>query len=98
MSSIWQSQFWKDSIERAAKTAAQVLVTMLTAAQTNLLDVEWTSGFAAAGIAAALSLVTSVASVGKGSAGTASLVTVCAPTDDRHPDRAGRERDEVPAS
>ena|ERR1700741_3598667 len=98
MPSIWTRMFWKDAIERAVKTTAQVAVTMLAAAQTNLLDVDWESGFAAAGIAAGLSLATSLASVGSGSAGTASLVTVCAPTDGRDPDRDDRARDGAPVN
>lgn len=68
------SQFIKDAIERAVKTAAQVLLTFLGADVINVLTVDWsTAGSIAAG-GAVVSLLTSVVSYNAGTKGTASLV------------------------
>jgi len=103
MSDIWSRIFWKDAIERAAKTAAQVLAAMLAAGQTSLLELDWQATLATVGTAAALSILTSVGSVRAGSVGTASLVPPGAPPDARDKDRAEpdedrAEREEAPVS
>jgi hypothetical protein len=71
---MWTRVFWKDAVERALKTAAQVFVTVLIAAGTDLLTTDWKAGLAAAGMAAVLSLLTSVGSEVVKPNGTASLV------------------------
>lgn len=73
---MWSKTFWKDLAERGLKTFAQVLVATLTAAGTGLLDTDWGSALAVAGMAAVLSVVTSLASNVLNPDGTASLVTV----------------------
>jgi hypothetical protein len=73
---MWTATFWKDAAERAVKTAAQVFVTMLIAAGTDLFTTDWKAALAAAGMAALLSLVTSVGSGFVNPTGTASLVTL----------------------
>jgi hypothetical protein len=67
------SKFWKDAFERAVKTFAQSGVAILALA-TGLLDVSWTQGLSTAGLAALISLLTSVGSAGVGSSESASLV------------------------
>jgi hypothetical protein len=71
---MWTRVFWKDTVERAIKTAAQVFATVLIAAGTGLLDTDWKAALSAAGMAAVLSLLTSVASEVVTPNGTASLV------------------------
>lgn len=66
--------FWLDVIERAGKTAAQVLLSALGADQLNLLSVAWLPVLGVAGGAALLSLLTSIVSAPVGEPGTASLV------------------------
>jgi hypothetical protein len=73
---MWTTVFWKDAAERAVKTAAQVFVTVLIAAGTDLLDTDWKAALAAAGMAAVLSLATSIASGAINPTGTASLLTL----------------------
>lgn len=65
--------FWVDVAERAAKTFAQALAAALIASGTGLLNAPWWAALSAAGMAAVLSLLTSVASSQVGDPATASL-------------------------
>lgn len=71
---MFTKSFWRDASERGAKTAAQAAILAIGADTVNALAVGWVdvAGFAAGGLV--LSLLTSVASAGAGSKGTASLV------------------------
>lgn len=71
---MWTPSFWKDAAERAIRTMAQVMVTMIVAAGTGLLDTDWFAYLSAAGMSGLLSVLTSVASEVKSPNGTASLV------------------------
>jgi anti-anti-sigma regulatory factor len=75
------SKFWKDAFERAVKTFAQSAVAIL-ALSTTLFDVSWVNAMGTAGLAALVSLLTSVGSAGVGSSESASLVV---DTKDRVP-------------
>ncbi|MGW0522836.1 holin [Crossiella sp. NPDC003009] len=67
--------FWRSATERALKTLAQALVAVLGADGIGLLNAPWTAALSAAGMAALLSLLTSVASSGSvGDSGSPSLV------------------------
>lgn len=71
---MFKKMFWKDASERAVKTAAQTSVALLTAdGVLGLLDVDWGQGASVVGLAALVSLLTSVASAPAGTPGTASL-------------------------
>lgn len=65
--------FWKDAFERAVKTFAQAAVAVLTANATGLLDADWVTVASVAGLAAVVSVLTSVGS-GAVTHGDASLV------------------------
>ena len=71
---MFTSSFWKQAGERALKTFAQTLVASGIVVGVAGWD-EWQAALIAAGIAAALSIITSVASIGLGDKGTPSLVT-----------------------
>ena len=73
---MWSAVFWKDLVERGLKTAAQVFVTVLVGAGTGLLDTDWKAAASAAGMAAVLSLLTSLGSNLANPNGTASLLTL----------------------
>ena len=61
--SIVSRKFWRETLERAVKTAAQASVALLTAdGVLGLLDVNWTDGASVVGLAAVVSVLTSVAS------------------------------------
>lgn len=69
------STYVLDVVERAVKTAAQSAVALLTAGATGVLDVDWGQTGSVAGLAAVVSILTSLASGGFGRGnGTASLV------------------------
>lgn len=76
---LWKPRFWKDAIERAIRTTAQVMVALLIAGGTGLLDADWVASFSAAAMAGVLSVLTSIASEAKSPDGTASMVST-APT------------------
>lgn len=62
MSSKYASkQFWVDTFDRALATLAQAGVAALTADATGLLDVDFGQVASVAGLAAAVSVLTSVA-------------------------------------
>lgn len=67
------SKFWKDLFERAVKTFAQSAVAILVLS-TSLFDVSWVAAIGTAGLAALVSVLTSVGSAGVGSSESASLV------------------------
>ena len=70
---MWSSSFWKATAERALKTFAQTLVASGIVAGVAGWD-KWQAALIAAAIAAGLSIITSVASIGLGDKGTPSLV------------------------
>lgn len=72
--------FVKDLTERAVKTAAQTAVTVLGADQLNVLHVDWETVLGLSGGAALLSVLTSLASLGVGTSGTASATKAVEPT------------------
>lgn len=55
-------QFWQVAIERAVKTFAQSLLAIFSAIGVGLLTVSWIAALSTAGIAAVLSVLTSMAS------------------------------------
>lgn len=66
-------QFWLDTAERAVKTLAQSLLAVFAAGVT-IVSVDWKETLAIGATAALVSVLTSVASVGKGERESASLV------------------------
>ncbi|MGQ0775456.1 MAG: holin [Pseudonocardiales bacterium] len=67
-------QFWRLAFERAFKTFAQTLVALFSAGGIGLLNAPWLTAVSAAGMAAMLSLLTSLASEPWGARGTPSLL------------------------
>jgi hypothetical protein len=60
-------------LERAVKTFCQVLAALLVASSTDLLTTDWRSALSVAGMAAFLSVLTSVGSAQFGSNGPAAF-------------------------
>lgn len=65
MSKYASKVFWVDVFDRAVSTVAQAAVAVLTANVTGLLDVDWVQIVSVAGLAGAVSVLTSVAFRGK---------------------------------
>lgn len=64
---MWTADFWKAVAERAVKTLAQALAATLTVTVTaagGFTDVAWAAALSAAGLAAVLSVLTSIVSAG----------------------------------
>lgn len=58
-------QFWTDTLDRAVSTVAQAGIATLTAGAAGILDVDWTQTLSVAGLAGAVSVLTSIAFRGK---------------------------------
>jgi hypothetical protein len=72
---VFTKAFWKGALERMIKTAAQTLLTLITADQTNLVNsIPFRAYAFAVGIAVVLSLLTSILSTGASPVGSPSLV------------------------
>lgn len=54
--------FWVSTLERAVKTVAQSAVATLTAGVVGILDADWVTVASVAGLAGAVSVLTSIAS------------------------------------
>lgn len=59
---MWTSGFWRDALERALKTLAQAFAVVLVSDGTGLLTTDWKAALSVGGMAAVLSLLTSIAS------------------------------------
>lgn len=59
---MWTADFWKAIAERAIKTFAQAAAAMLVAAGVGLLDADWIAVASVAGMAAVVSVLTSIGS------------------------------------
>ena len=73
MSFLTDKTFWIDTVERAVKTFAQAAVAVLTSNVVGLLDVDFVTLASVSGLAALVSVLTSIASGQVGGKG-ASLV------------------------
>lgn len=73
---MWTWTFWKQAIERAIKTAAQVAAAILGVAGMGILDVDWKATGSIVALAVVASLVTSLATSGFGAADSPSAVAI----------------------
>lgn len=64
MSILSSKDFWAGTLERAIKTFAQSAVALLTANYTSLIEVDFVSLAAVAGLAAVVSVLTRIAGAG----------------------------------
>lgn len=71
---IWSASFWKQTAERAVKTAAQAGAAFFVVGSTGVADVDWATVGGVAGAAAVASVLTSLASAPFGPADSPSLV------------------------
>ncbi|MFC6017810.1 holin [Plantactinospora solaniradicis] len=73
---MFTSTFWKQAVERAVKTFAQSGVALLTGDGLGLVNVDWGTTASVAGLAALVSLLTSVATSSIGEPNSPSAVAV----------------------
>lgn len=76
--------FWKATSERMARTFAQGVLGVASADGLGLLDVDWGDAFSVGGLAAALALLTAIATSG-GTVGPGITETVATPTTPHGP-------------
>jgi Putative lactococcus lactis phage r1t holin len=74
MGTLWTWYFWKRAIERLIKTFAQSLAAVWGAGGVGILDVPWLDGVYVALAAAAISVLTSIGSIGTGDPNGPSLI------------------------
>ena len=60
-SGIWNSLFWKDTVERVIATVAQVLITILSVDGLNLVNFDLEAGVVSCAIAGALVILKAIA-------------------------------------
>lgn len=75
---MWTWTFWKDALERAVKTFAQVILSVVSigilSTPMDLLIINWVPVIAAGGIGFLYSIITSLGSSFRGNSESASLV------------------------
>lgn len=71
---MWSKQFWKETVERAIKTAAQTAVALIGTELVGIMELDWVQITSVSAVAALLSVLTSVGSDPVGKTGTPSLV------------------------
>jgi hypothetical protein len=79
MSVLTTGAFWAAAIERAVKTAAQGTLAVLATNVTGITDVDWSQLGSIVGLAALVSVLTSIASIGVGNAGPSLSAEVLTP-------------------
>jgi ammonia channel protein AmtB len=82
---MFTQTFWKSAIERAIRTFCQTLVAVVGASQFDWMSADWQSLLVTSGIAAGLSVLTSVAGVNIGDKGSASVAVVEIPKTVHNP-------------
>lgn len=71
---MFSGTFFADAFERAVRTFAQGVLGAISGGAIGLLDVDWAQAAGIGGLAAVISLLTSVVATGVGDKGTASFV------------------------
>ncbi len=69
MSTIWTRSFWKAVAERGIKTFCQAAAAMLAANGLGVLEADWIGVLSASGMAALISVLTSIGSGAVGESG-----------------------------
>lgn len=71
---MYTRHFWLSAFERAVRTFAQALLSVLIIGETGFMDVDWAQGLSVAGVAFVASVLMSIAATGVGDHGTDSFV------------------------
>ena len=82
---MFTQTFWKSTIERAIRTFCQTLVAIAGASQFDWMSADWQTLLITSGIAAGLSVLTSVAGVNIGDKGSASVTVTEIPKTVHNP-------------
>jgi len=63
---MWEGKFWKGTLERAIRTAAQAVLALWGTQVTGVLEVDWVQAGSVAALAALSSILMSVVATGVG--------------------------------
>ena len=63
---MWEGKFWRGTLERAIRTAAQAVIALLSTDVAGILSVDWVQTASVAGMAAFLSVLMSIVATGVG--------------------------------
>lgn len=73
---MWSLSFWKQTAERAVRTAAQVALSFWVVGETGILEVDWVQLGSVTGLAALASVLMSLVGSGLNDPETPSMVRV----------------------
>ena len=76
---LFTATFWLDTLERAVKTAAQSLLSLVGVNAVDVVSLNWQEMLITTGVATGLSVLTSIVSSGIGEPGTASVLNPAPP-------------------
>jgi hypothetical protein len=71
---MWTVKFWKSAVERAIRTVAQVLLSLIVVGETGFLDVDWMQAASVAGLSGLASILMSIVATGIGDHESSSFV------------------------
>ena len=71
---MWEGKFWKGTLERAIRTAAQAVLALWGTQVTGVLEVDWVQAGSVAALAALSSILMSVVATGVGDHESSSFV------------------------
>jgi hypothetical protein len=63
---MWEGKFWKGTLERAIRTAAQAVIALLSTDVAGILTVDWVQTASVAAMAAFMSVLMSIVATGVG--------------------------------
>ena len=63
---MWEGKFWKGTLERAIRTAAQAVIALLSTDVAGILKVDWVQTVSVAAMAAFMSVLMSIVATGVG--------------------------------
>jgi hypothetical protein len=72
---MWELSFWKKTVERAIRTAAQALLALWGTQVSGVLDVDWMQAGSVAALAALTSVLMSIIATGVGDHESPSFVS-----------------------
>lgn len=72
---MWELKFWKQTIERAIRTAAQALLALWGTQVAGVLDVDWVQAASVSALAALMSVLMSIVATGVGDHESPSFVS-----------------------
>lgn len=71
---MWSGKFWRSALERAIRTVAQVLLSLIVVGETGFLDIDWAQTASVAALSGLASILMSIVATGVGDHESSSFV------------------------